>query len=162
MRGLLIVMMATLLAGCGFQLRGNYSLPWETLYLDLPQSEEIYIPLRRSIETKTQTRVVDNPKEAKATLVVLRNGTSKNILSLSAKGRVREFQVTRIFVYQVKDAEGKELLPPNQIILQRDLPFDDIQIYAKEAEEVVIQNEMRHEIVQQLLRRLTAATRSID
>lgn len=160
MRSALAVLLLVFLSACGFQLRGSYNLPWETIYLDLPESDEIYLPLRRGIELTTQTRVVDDPKQAKATLVVLRNTTSKNILSLSAKGRVREFQLTRIFVYQVRDAAGKELLPTNQIILQRDLTFDDVQIYAKEAEEAVIQRDLQQDIVKQLLRRLAAATRS--
>jgi LPS-assembly lipoprotein len=160
MRNILLVLIVSLLFGCGFQLRGSYSLPWETLYLDLPETDEIYQTLRRGIETSTQTRVVDDPKQAKATLSILQNSTHKNILSLSAKGRVREFQVTRAFVYQVRDASGKELLPTNHIILQRELSFDDTQIYAKEAEEAVIQKDLYQEIVQQLLRRLAVSSRS--
>jgi LPS-assembly lipoprotein len=162
MRRLIIVLFALLLSACGFQLRGSYSLPWETIYIDLPESDDLYPQLLRNIEMTTQTKVVNDPKQAKATLAILRNSTNKNILALSAKGRVREFQLTQIFVYAVKDRDGKELLPANQIILQRDLTFDDVQVYAKESEEAVIQREMQRDIVQQLLRRLSVAGRTPD
>ena len=160
MRSLLIFLLSVFLAACGFQLRGSYTLPWETIYLDLPESDELYIPLRQGIETTTQTRLIDNPKQAGATLVITRNSTGKNILSLSAKGRVREFQLTRIFVYEVRDATGKVIQPANHIILQRDLTFDDTQVYAKEVEENIIKKDMNRDIVLQLLRRLAAPNRS--
>lgn len=157
MRGLLIVLMASLLAACGFQLRGSYSLPWETLYIGLPENNEIYIQLKRSIETSTQTRIVADAKQAQASLIVLHNEHGKNILSLSAKARVREIQLTRSFVYRIQDAAGKELVPNGSIIIQRDMSFNETLTLAKEAEETTILREMQSDLVQQLLRRLAAA-----
>lgn len=155
------LLLALVLSGCGFQLRGSYSLPWETLAISgVPENNELYFQIKRGIETTSGTKVIADPKEAKASLVVLQNLQHKNILSLSARGLVREFQLTRAFSYRVVDAAGKELLPASQIVLQRELTFDDERIYAKEAEEATIQREMQQDLVQQLLRRLAAAGRA--
>ncbi|MDP1606994.1 MAG: LPS assembly lipoprotein LptE [Rhodocyclaceae bacterium] len=156
MRALLLLIALTLSA-CGFQLRGSYSLPWESLYLGMPENSEMYAQIRRSVEAATQTRIVKDPKEAQASLVILRNDQAKNILSLSAAGLVREFQLTRSFVYRIQDANGKELAPASQIILQREMNFDDRRIFASEAEEATLLRDMQSDLVQQLLRRLAAA-----
>ncbi len=155
---LLLLLLAFTLSACGFQLRGTYNLPWETLHVALPENSELYFQIKRSIEAGTLTKIVPDAKQASASLVILRNEQHKSILSLSAKGLVREFQLTRTFMYRVQDASGKELLPTSQIILQRDMTFDDERIFAKEAEEALIWREIQQDMVQQLLRRLAAGS----
>ncbi len=91
MRSLLIFLLAITLSACGFQLRGSYSLPWDTLYLGLAENNEMYAQIKRGIEAATKTRVITNAKEAQAALVILGNTQSKSILSLSGTGLVREF-----------------------------------------------------------------------
>lgn len=156
----LILLAALLVSACGFQLRGSYSLPWSTLYLGLPDTSELHAQIKRSVEASTQTRIVNDPQQAQAALVLLRNDQAKNILSLSGAGRVREFQLVRTFVYRIQDSKGVELQPPVQIVLQREMTFDDAYILAKEQEELMIWREMQVDLVQQLLRRLAASTRT--
>lgn len=156
MRGLAILFIAALLSACGFHLRGSYTLPWETLYINLPKFDVLRAELKRNIEASTQTQIVNDPKQAQASLVILRNDSLRNILSLDAKGNQREIQLTRAFVYQLKDAKGKPLGPNGQIVLQRDMTYDDNLIYAKQGEEAMIQREIQDDLVQQLLRRLAA------
>ncbi|MEW6515211.1 MAG: LPS assembly lipoprotein LptE [Pseudomonadota bacterium] len=158
----LILLFALVLSACGFQLRGSYNLPWETLAITgVPEHNELYFQIKRSVESGSQTKVAADAKQASATLVVLQNLQHKSILSLSGKGLVREFQLTRTFMYRIQDARGKELLPASQIVLQRDLTFDDERIFAKEAEEAMIWREMQQDMVQQLLRRLAASSRNL-
>jgi LPS-assembly lipoprotein len=159
---ILILLFAFVLSACGFQLRGSYFLPWETLAISgVPENSELYFQIKRGIEASSQTKVVADATAAQASLVVLQNLQHKAILSLSGKGLVREFQLTRTFMYRIQDAQGNEVLPAGQIVLQRDLSFDDERIFAKEAEELVIWREMQTDLVQQLLRRLAASSRTI-
>lgn len=158
----LILLLALTLSACGFQLRGSYNLPWETLAISgVPENNELYFQIKRNIEAGSLTKIIADPKEAKASLVVLQNLQHKSILSLSGKGLVREFQLTRTFMYRIQDAQGKEILPASQIVLQRDMTFDDERIFAKEAEEAMIWREMQQDMVQQLLRRLAASSRAL-
>lgn len=160
MRRLMILCLFASLTACGFQLRGSYSLPWETLYLGMAENTPMYQQLKRSIEASTQTRIVGNPKEAQASLIVVSDQQGKSILSLNAKGFVREFQLSRTFVYRIQDAKGKELVAAAPIVLFREMTFDDEQLFAKEAEEGMIYAEMQNDLVQQLLRRLAASGRA--
>lgn len=160
MRGLFIVLLAVSLSACGFQLRGSYSLPWETLHLGMNEHTPMYQQIKRSLHAATQTRIVDNARDAQASLIIVSDTQARDILSLTAKGRVREFQLSRSFVFRVVDAAGRELIPASPIVLLREMTFDDEQVFAKEAEENMIRAEMENDLVQQLLRRLSAASRT--
>ncbi len=150
------------LSACGFHLRGSqsggaYALPYETLYISLPETAELRALLKRTIESGSKTRIVDATQEAQATLQVLGDSTAKNILSIGADGRVREFQLVRSFAFRVQDKAGNEMMPSSQIIVRRDITFSDANVLSKEAEETLLWREMQNDLTQQILRRLVAA-----
>ncbi len=157
MRRLLLVLVALLVSACGFHLRGAYSLPFDTLLINQPETAELHAVLKRNIEASTQTRIVTNAKEAQAALIVLNDAQAKNILSLNSAGRVREYQLVRTFSFKVIDDKLAEFLPPSTITLTREMTFDDAAVLSKEAEEVLLWRDIQNDLVQQLLRRLAAA-----
>ena len=157
MRKLLPLFCLLLLTACGFQLRGNYALPFESLYIDLPESNDVYASLKRGIEAGSKTKVVSDKNDAQALMVVTNDRVTKSILSLSSAGRVREFQLIRTFSFRVIDSTGRELIPQRDILLRRDLPYSDQDILAKEYEEALLARDMQSDLVNQILRRLAAA-----
>jgi LPS-assembly lipoprotein len=156
MRTWLALLSLLVLSACGFQLRGSYALPFDTLYIALPETAELRAVLKRSIDAGSRTRVVDTAKDAQATLQVLGDSTAKNILSIGSDGRVREFQLVRSFAFRVQDRAGNELAPSSQIVVRRDLTFSDANVLAKEAEETLLWRDMQNDLSQQILRRLVA------
>ena len=144
------------LAACGFQLRGTASLPFKTLYISSPAGNPIGTDLRRFIKAGTTTRIVDNPKDAAATLEVISAVNERQIMSVSGGGRVREFDLRYRVSFRLIDAKGAELIPANEIALRRILPFTDAQVVAKEGEEAMLVREMQSDAAAQILRRLEA------
>ena len=157
MRKLLMLFSLLMLTACGFQLRGNYALPFDSLYIDLPENNDVYASLKRGIEAGSKTRVVGDREQAQAWMIVSNDRVTKNILSLSSAGRVREFQLIRTFSFRVIDRSGREIIPQRDILLRRDLPFSDKDILAKEYEEALLARDMQSDLVNQILRRLAAA-----
>ncbi len=151
----LFLTLATLLAGCGFQLRGSTSLPFDSLYV--PTASSVAVELKRNIAAGTQTKTVNTPAEAQAQLVITQDRREKVILSLNTAGRVREFQLRHKVSFRVVDIKGREYLPLNEITLTRDISFNDTQLLAKEAEETLLYRDMQTDMVQQMLRRLGSA-----
>ena len=176
-----ILLLVSLLAACGFKLRGSaelpgYKLPFSTIALSLAPTSEFYALLKRNIEASSPgTRVVDAP-EAEAILTVLADTNQKNILSLNAAGRAREYQLVRSFTFrvhanvaaatpaaQVKYTDARptvvatEYIAPSTITLRRDITFSDDLVLSKESEEALLQRDMQSDLVQQLMRRLAAA-----
>ncbi len=146
-----------LLAGCGFQLRGSAELPYETLFVDLPDSNPLGAELKRTLRAGTKTRIVARREEAEAVLTPLRELRGKTILSLSSSGRVREFRLRYNFDFRVADRQGRDLVEPVLLLIERDFPFNDNQVLAKETEEALIYRDMQSDMVQQILRRIAAA-----
>jgi LPS-assembly lipoprotein len=157
MRFVIALLLATALAGCGFQLRGTADLPFETLFIP-NTTGGIGLDLKRNIQSGTRTRVVDDLKLAQAVLQFTEDAREKNILSLSGSGRVREFQLRYRVGFRVHDGKGSEFLPASQIVLTRDFTFNDTDVLSKELEEAQIFREMQLDMVQQILRRISAAT----
>lgn len=148
------------LAACGFQLRGSAQLPFNTLYVDAPAYSLFATQLRRTIGSGSQTRITNNQAEADATLQVLQELREKEILSLSAGGRVRELQLRYRVQYQVYDKNKAPVAPPGEIVLRRDYSFNDQDQLSKESEEALLYRDMQADAVQQLVRRLQAAAKA--
>jgi LPS-assembly lipoprotein len=117
----------------------------------------IALDLKRNIEAGTRARVVDDPKAAQALLQVTEEARSREILSLTSAGRVREFQLRYRVGFRVHDGKGGEFVPVSVIQLTRDMTYSDAEILAKEQEEQLLFRDMRTDMVQQILRRLASA-----
>jgi LPS-assembly lipoprotein len=149
------------LASCGFQLRGPATLPFDTLYVQAAPTSQFATQLRRVIGASGRTRVTTKAEEADATLQVLNEVREKEILSLSAGGRVREFQLRYRVSYQLVDKNKGVLMPPGEIVLRRDFAFNDQDQISKESEEALLYRDMQTDAVQQVLRRVQATTKPV-
>jgi len=157
MRALSAAVACLLLAACGFQLRGTADVPFQTIYVPAVAGG-IGLELKRNIQAGTRAKVVDEAKQAEAVLDILEETREKEILSLTGTGRVREFQLRYRVGFRVHDGKGREFVAPNRVTLVRDITFNDTDVLAKETEEQLLYRDMQSDMVQQILRRLAAAT----
>jgi len=153
-RVLLVAAACALVAGCGFKLRGEADLPFKTIAVS-PQSP-LGVSVSRSITAGTNAKVVDSPKDAEAILLITGETRDKVILSLNSQGRVREYTLRYRVTYRVIDGKGSDFLPSSEVLLRRDITFND-QVLAKESEEALLYNDMQRDAVAQIIRRLSAA-----
>lgn len=156
---MLLIMLCTLLASCGFQLRGTASLPFEKMYISAPEGNPIGAELKRAIQSGSNTLVLDKSQNAEAILEIVRTENRKNLMSISGGGRVREFQLHYRASFRLTDAEGRELIPTSVIALTRVIPFSDSLVLAKQSEERMLVREMRSDSIQQIIRRLEKVQR---
>lgn len=150
---------ASLLAGCGFRLRRSAALPFRTLYTGFAPTSAIGAEFRRLVRVAEDTELVDDPKKAEARLEVLREKREREVVAFSTTGRPREYQLRLRFGFRVVDAQSRELLPPTELVLSRDIVSTDIEVVAKQQEEELLFRDMQSDLVQQLLRRLAAIPR---
>ena len=152
-----IVVFAMTLASCGFHLRGQAVLPFKTVFIETSGYSLFANDLERAIRSGSDTKVVRNREEADAVLKILGESQERRILSLSAGGRVREFELRFSVSYRVVDRTNQDLAIPGTIQLHRDLTYDDTEVLAKESEELLLYKDMKADAVQQMLRRLAVA-----
>jgi LPS-assembly lipoprotein len=155
-RAALAAAMAVLLAACGFHLRSQAHLPFETLYI--PGNSPLVVELKRNVAAASKTRLVDRPGDAQAVFGFTQEVRDKMILSFSSAGRVSEYQLRYRVGFRVTDTKGAQVyLPTSEILLTRDMAYSDAQVLAKETEEALLYRDMQSDMVQQIMRRLVAA-----
>ena len=156
---LVALCLAITVGGCGFQLRGSANLPWESLYVDLPDNNALGAELKRNLRAGTKTRIVDRRDDAQAVLQANAESRGKTILSINSNGAVREFRLKYQFAYRIIDKQGKDISAPGDLLIERDYSFNDNQVLAKESEEALLYRDMQTDMVQQIMRRLAAAAK---
>lgn len=145
-----------LLSACGFQLRGSYSLPYESIYLSVADYSLIGAGLKRAIRASGSTRIADTADDAQAVFLPTTEAKESIILSLSSSGRVREKLLRYRYGYRIADNKGRNLVPPNVVELTRTVTYADSDVLAKTQEEDLLWRDMETDLVQQLMRRLAA------
>lgn len=154
---LVLLFTAVLLAGCSFHLRGQAGMPFDTLYLDAANPNTPFTKeLRRNLEAN-KVKLVDTAGQADVVLNILSETPDKQILSLSGSGRVNEFQLFYRVSVRAYDLKQQDWIPAEEFVLHRDFPYDDNNVLAMEAEETLLYQSMRSDMVQQIVRRLGRA-----
>ena len=144
------------LAACGFQLRRAPEFSFRTLYLAAPAASPVAGELRKMLIADGAVQVVPAPEQAQAILDILAETREKVVVGLSTAGQVREFQLRSRVRFRLRTPGGKELIPESELLLQRDVSFNESLVLAKESEENLLYRDMQGDIVQQLMRRLAA------
>ncbi len=154
---LFILSWSLLLAGCGFHLRGQAGMPFASLYLEAANPGTAFIKdLKRNLEFN-KVELVSKPEQAEVILNIVSELPEKQILTLGGTGRVSEFLLRYRVSLRAYNLKQQDWIPAEEIVLYRDYTYDDTQILAKEAEENLLYQSMRSDMVQQIVRRLSRA-----
>ncbi|MDO5625869.1 MAG: LPS assembly lipoprotein LptE [Pseudomonadota bacterium] len=146
-----------LLSACGFQLRQAPEFAFKTLVLAMPATE-LSTELRRQLQGTGRITVL-NPGEAGADTadMVLQSAgehRERTVVSVTASGEVREFQLRIRFGFHLRTPGGRELLPPTDIERQIDQSYSESAALSKETEALMLYRTMQGDIVQQVMRQL--------
>jgi LPS-assembly lipoprotein len=158
-RRVLVLGASLALGGCGFKLRAGAELPFRTIHGAFAPGSGVGLEFARAMRNAANVRLVAREAEAEVRLQTIRELREKETVGFSSTGRAREVQLRLRYAFRLLDAQGNELVPPNELILRRDLTTSDAQAVAKEQEEALLYREMESDIVEQLLRRLGAVRR---
>lgn len=167
MRGLAVgALVAMALAGCGFQLRGTgLRFAFRTLRLQAAADSDVLDSLRAQLQASgvgvLDTLVLPAPgpgpaPAAEVVLQVLQDQRERVVVGTTAAGQVRELALRRRFRFALRTPTGRELIPPTELLQERELSFSETVVLGKEAEEALLFDDMRAAVVRQLLVRLAA------
>ena len=151
-----LLLTTLLLTACGFHLRGQAGMPFQTLYLDANAGAPFLNDLRRNLEAN-KVKLVSTAEQADVVLNIVSEIPEKQILTLGGSGRVNEFQLRYRVSLRAYDLKGQDWIPAEEIMLRRDYVYDDTKVLAKETEETLLYQSMRSDMVQQIVRRLSRA-----
>jgi LPS-assembly lipoprotein len=160
-RYLALVLAATTLVGCGFQLRGDTGVDLKTINVTSAGGSQVAAEIRRTLSTG-QTRVVNPPEQAEAHLRILREAREKSIYTLTGAGRVYEYQLRLAVQYQLTVPKVEApVIAPTEVEARRLITYVESAPIAKDAEEELLYKDMQADLARQILRRIAAAKREM-
>ncbi|MGV2908183.1 LPS-assembly lipoprotein LptE [Achromobacter sp. AGC25] len=146
-----------LLSACGFALRGVTPMPFDTLYVGIPDNTQFGADVRRSLRAASpDTKLVDSPKEAQAILQQVSDSRTLREVSLNAQGRVEEYELGINYTFRLIDNKGRALIPDTTLSIYREMPYDDQVVQAKQGQIDTLYKAMQRDLVTRVLRRMTA------
>ncbi len=153
----LLAALMGLLAGCGFQLRGEITLPPELATMRV-QVADSFSPLQHNLEQALARSGVQAPKAdaPSALLLISKNRMQRWPLTVGSAGRVQEYSMRYEVTLQLLDSERKVVVPTQQIQLERSYQFEAIRAEGTPGEEEVVRAELERDMVQTILRRIDA------
>ena len=153
--GLLLVMMATLLSACGFQLRGTGSDAFALRELDL-KARNAYGDTAKDVRRALENSGVRVHGGAPYQLVLVSEGQKQRTASYTSSARSAEFELSATLAYEIR---GNQLsLLRDEVQSQKVYVHDSNNLTGTDQEAQRVRSEIRQELVQQLLLRLQELT----
>jgi LPS-assembly lipoprotein len=155
-RALLLITGGAALAGCGFQLRQTPPLPMRSIALvGFSKTSPLGTALKLELE-RAGVALRENPAQAEAVFDTLTDAREKTVAASTAAGQVREVQLRVRLRFRVATPAGQLLLPASDLLLTRDMSYNETAALAKQQEELLLYRAMEDDIVAQVLRRLAS------
>ena len=147
------------LSACGFHLRSAGDYPFKTLFANFSTNSPLGVELRRNLLGTGRITLLTEPTQmttADAVLDILSEERQQAVVGVNASGQVRELQLRLRVRFRLRTPQGQMLIEPVELAQQRDLSFTETAALSKEIEQATMYRYMQTDIVQQIMRRLSA------
>jgi len=165
---LLIALLALLLPGCGFHLRDALLLPPDLGPLRVVSrdshsalAQSLAQALERAGAQPATADAADADADAAdvATLNVVGERWGSDPISVDQFGRAQEFSLRYAVIFNLRRADGSDLVPQQAIELSRDYISVPTRSAGTEGEREILARELRRDMVASILNRIDAASR---
>lgn len=149
---ILSILGVVLLAGCGFQLRGQAALPFDAAYVDAKPDSAVANLLRNQLALRSKLAIQRD--RAKVIVKLADESQTKTILTLSSTGKAQEYRLVHKVTLSASDPDGNEILSPTPIQQSRDFSYNSQQVLAGDSLEASLNQAMNEDTLHQIMRRL--------
>ena len=146
------------LAGCGFHQHGAVPLaaPLKTMYL---QTDNPYGELARNLKQHLKmsgVHLVATPQAATSILNILNEVKSQNLVSINSSQQTRQYNLILTLIFEITDAKGRILIPPQAVSETRSLTLQSNQVLAGGNQASMLYYQMQRDIVYDVMTRLSS------
>lgn len=144
------------LSGCGFHWhsQGVHFL-FKTVFIKNSSNTTLNNEVLAEMSASPGIKVVTQRNEADLILILTSLFQTDQILTLDAQGSVSQYSLISRLNFRATDKNNQEVLVPSHVIITRVFNYNDVEIFAKESEKIVIQADMRHQLIIQMLEKLS-------
>ncbi len=152
-----VLLLTTMLAACGFHLRGSYELPahLSPLYIDKESmSLQLFRELRSSLKL-SGAELMEDAAEAASVLEVEFEQQTRDVISVDSLGRAREYRLIYRLTFSLQTGEDTAI-DGSRIELTRNLLFNPETVLGVAEETELIYNDMIADTARQIVQRMQA------
>ena len=160
-RVVIVAVIALVISGCGFQLRGTgqTTILLESVYLNAIDNSGALA--RELIDSLEQSGVeFTSNGNAQVSIRLDRERFSRRPVSTTGQINVAEYELTLEVGFEVLTRGGDVLIPPTRIRTERIYTFDSSSLVGSNEEESLLNEEMRRDVIGQLLQRINASMKA--
>jgi len=145
--------MATLTA-CGFHLRGSSDIQFKSIFIQ-GNTLTISKDLKKYL-TLNKIQILPSADKAEVLLELVGEDNEKRILSLAGEGTVNEYELYYRISYRTKLINQALWSEESTIESRRDFTFSNAAVLSKQTEERKLNEGMQQDVVNNLVRGLSA------
>jgi len=152
---LIFLLMASLVSGCGFHLRGTITLPDSIRTVNVKSPD---VKLRDTLVSRLESNnviVVNDPTSDSAQINITNVDFSREVRTIDDRGKATGYVLILTVKYAVVGSEGKDLVKPSTASARRDYNFEQEQLLSATREEELLYDEMREDAAQSILRKMS-------
>jgi LPS-assembly lipoprotein len=160
-RVVIVAVIALVISGCGFQLRGTgqTTILLESVYLNAIDNSGALA--RELIDSLEQSGVeFTSNGNAQVSIRLDRERFSRRPVSTTGQINVAEYELTLEVGFEVLTRGGDVLIPPTRSRTERIYTFDSSSLVGSNEEESLLNEEMRRDVIGQLLQRINASMKA--
>lgn len=152
MRILCLSLLTLVLSACGFQLRGQYTLPPQLNPISVQTS---VTTLERDLKAGIQRMGGVVEAGAPLQLHITSERINRQTTTIDSRAKAAEYTLFYEVDFQLRHASGIPAEPEHTIRLRRTYQFDNTRIVGKYEEENTLIDDLRQQAVGQILARLS-------
>ncbi|MDX1610604.1 MAG: LPS assembly lipoprotein LptE [Halofilum sp. (in: g-proteobacteria)] len=159
-RSVTLPALALVLAGCGFQLRGQFSIPvaLQPVHIEAVGGSDVARELRDLLRN-SKVRIADQRADAASEIQILEERRERRVLTISAaSAEVDEFELRYTTTWLLRDT-GEQRRPLTRLETiegLRDYTFDRTAVLATQSEEAALVEDLQQDAALRILYRLQA------
>lgn len=154
----IIVLLASILAGCGFHLRGPITLPpsYQTVFIQSDQPyNDLALQLRQALY-EAGAKTMPTPDNAQLDIVIINENQTAFISSIASNSQISVSTVKYSVQFKVTDANNQVLLGPRTVTTSRTYSQNTNQLLSVTNNLNILQHYMRADIVRQIIDQISA------
>lgn len=143
------------LTACGFHFRTAADFPADMAVTYIQTDNRYSLFYRELVSTLRRSNITltTDPTQAHTVIRVLSDQTGRRTLTVTARNVPAEYEVYYRVRFSV-EANGKEIVPLEELFLTRDYPFDETEVLGKANEQQIIMQKIARDMVGLVSRRM--------
>jgi LPS-assembly lipoprotein len=158
----ILLLVTLVLFGCGFHLRGSgqISTQLDMLHVTAIDAYGGLVQKLESVLTQAGVAIERDKSLAPYSLNIISEKNTRRAATTTSRITVAEYELRLLVEFQLEDRAGDVIIAPSSLVTERVYTLDQANLMGSNEEEELLREEMQDEIIEQIIRRVEASTRS--